>query len=105
VREYAPRHFHARREQESRPIDGVEAHNVLSDHVQVGRPVAPEFWALDVRIANGGDVIGERIDPHVHDVLRVGWHFDAPVEGGARDREVLQAALDEARYLVETLLR
>ena len=30
--------------------------------------------------------------------------LDAPLEGGAGDREVLQASLDEARHLVEAAL-
>ena len=37
--------------------------------------------------------------------LSVAGHADAPVEGGARDRQVLQAAAHEARDLVQPLLR
>jgi hypothetical protein len=58
-----------------------------------------------VREARGRDVVGQRIDPDIHDVLGIAGHADAPVEGGARDRQVLQAALHEARDLVEALLR
>ena len=42
VAEDVARHVDAGRHQEGRPIDRVEAHDVLADHVQVGRPVAPE---------------------------------------------------------------
>ena len=38
-------------------------------------------------------------------MLWIARHLDAPVEGGARDREVLQAAFDKSHDLVEPLLR
>ena len=105
MREDPPRHVHARGKQERRPVDRMEAHDVLSDHVQVGRPVAAEFWAPDIRITDGRDVVRERIDPNIHDMLRVRWYLDPPVEGRARDGEILQTAPDEAGNLVEALLR
>ncbi len=104
MREDALRHFNAGRHQEGRPIDRVEAHDVLADHVQRGRPVALEFFAVGVGEADAGDVIGQRVHPHIHDVLVVAGHADAPVEGGARDRQVLQAAAHEAGHFVEPLL-
>ena len=73
--------------------------------MQIGRPVSAEFFAVRVGIADGGDVVGQRIDPHIHDVLGVAGHRDAPVEGRARDRQILQAAAHEARDLVQALLR
>ena len=45
VREDALRHLDAGRHQEGRPIDRVEADDVLADDVQRGRPVALEFLA------------------------------------------------------------
>ena len=105
VREDALRHLDAGRHQEGRPIDRVEAHDVLADDVQRRRPIALEFLAVVVGKADAGDVIGQRVDPHIHDVLVVAGHADAPVEGGARDRQVLQAAAHEARDFVEPLLR
>ena len=99
------RHRDAGRHQERRPIDRVEAHDVLADDVQRRRPVALEHLALVVGKADAGDVIGQRVDPHIHDVLVVAGHADAPVEGRARDREILQAAAHEARDFVEPLLR
>ena len=104
MREDALRRFQSRRPQERRPVDAVEAHDVLADDVQVRRPVVPELPGL-VGKADAGDVVGEGVDPHVHDVLLVAGNLDAPVEGGARDRQVLEPALDEAHDLVATLLR
>ena len=48
VAEDAARHRDAGRHQEGRPVDRVEAHDVLADDVQVGRPVAAEFLAVGV---------------------------------------------------------
>ena len=105
MREDAARHLDAGRHQERRPIDRVEAHDVLADHVQIGRPVALELRAVGVGKAGRGDVVGQRVDPHIHDVLGIAGHADAPVERGARDRQILQAAAHEARHLVQPLLR
>ena len=55
--------------------------------------------------ARGGDVIRQRIDPDIDDVPRRVRHRDAPVERRARDRQILQAALDEAHDLVAALRR
>ena len=103
--ENAARHRDAGRHQEGRPIHGVETHDVLADHVQVGRPVFAEFLAVGIGIADGGDVIGQRIDPHIHDVLGIARHRDAPVEGRARDRQILQAAANKACDFVHALAR
>ena len=92
VREDAARHLDPGRHQERRPVDRVEAHDVLADDVQVGRPVALELVAVGVGKAGRGDVVGQRVDPDIHDVLVIAGHPHAPVEGGARDRQVLQAA-------------
>ncbi len=105
VREDAARHLDAGRHQERRPIDRVEAHDILADHMQVGRPVALELRAVAVGKSGRGDVVGQRIDPDIHDVLGIAGHADAPVERGARDRQILQAAAHEARHFVEALLR
>ena len=82
----------------------MEADDVLADHVQVGRPVLPQRIA-GVGIAALGDVVGERVQPDVHDVLGIARHRHAPREAGARHREVLQAALHEAHDLVAPAVR
>ena len=105
VGENAARHLDARRHQERRPVHRVKAHDVLADDVQVGRPIFLEHGAVGIGIADGGDVVGQRIDPNVHDVLVVVRHLDAPVEGGARQRQILQAAAHEACDFVHALPR
>ena len=98
--EHPPRQLDARRHQESRPVHGVEPDDVLADHVQVGGPVALEHRGVGVREADTGQVVGQGVDPDVHDVLGMVGNRHAPVERGARDRQVPQAPRDEADHLV-----
>ncbi len=93
----------SRRHQEGRPIDRVETNHVLADQMDRRRPkFAPQLGV--VGIAEAGDVVGQRIEPHVHHVPGVravaARHRNAPVEAGARDAEVLEAALDEAEDFI-----
>ena len=56
----------------------------------------PEFGVLLVGligVVDGGDVVGERVEPDVHDVLGVPRHRDAPAEGGSRHGEVPESPL------------
>ena len=96
------RQFDAGRHEERRPVHGVEPCDVLADDVQARGPELLELLRVDVRIAHAGQVVGECVDPDVHDVVGVSGNLDAPVERGARDRQVLEAALDEADDLVAT---
>ena len=61
---------------ENGPIDGVEADDVLTYNVNVGGPILTEMLALLLVglvgiVADGGDVVGERIKPYVSYVLGV----------------------------------
>ena len=89
--------------QEGRPVDRMEAHDVLADDMQVGGPVGRALALL--RKAGGGQVVGQGVDPHIHDVLLVAGHGNAPVEGRPRDRQVAQARAHEGHHLVAPLGR
>ncbi len=92
-----------RRHQERRPVDRVEARDVLADHMRVG---GPEFRPRAVvGKAGRGDVIGQRVDPDVHDVLGIAGNRHAPVEGRAADRDVGEPAPDEGDDLVAIFFR
>ena len=97
VAEHLLRQRQAERHQEDRPVDRVEADDVLADQVQVGRPVALELLgALAVAVvADAGDVVRQRVKPDVDDVLVVEVDRDAPLERRSRDAEVLQAGQQE----------
>ena len=83
------------RHQHRRPDDRVEAHDILRDHVGVGRPELVEVVVLVIEIAQRGDIVGERVDPDIDDMLLVEGHGDAPLEGRARYAQIFQTGLDE----------
>ena len=100
VGEHALGRFDPGGHQKGGPIDGVKAQDVLAHHVQVGGPVGLKFPMIFIGIANGGDVVCERVQPHVHDVIVVARHRNAPLERGARNRQIVQPAFDKAGDLV-----
>ena len=85
--------------QHGRPVDGVEAEDVLPDQVVVDRP--PALEALPVgAVAHGRAVVDEGVEPHVGDVGRVPGDRHPPADRRPGDREVLEALADEAQDLV-----
>jgi len=83
----------------------VKPQDVLADHVHVRGPERPVVLVVVGAVAEGGDVVGERVDPDVGDVLLVLWQRDAPAEGAPADRQVaerpvFQAELELAEDLV-----
>ena len=88
VREDPARQRDSRRHQESRPVHGVKPDDVLTDHMQISRPIALVEKRFGVRKARAGEVVGQRVDPHVHHVFGVAGYRHTPGEGGPRDRQV-----------------
>ena len=95
----APGQVDAGRHQHRRPVDAVEADDVLADDVHVDRPPAFELRLVGGE-ADGAEVVGERVEPHVGDVLGVPRERHAPLDAGAAHREVAQAGADDAERLV-----
>mmetsp|Transcript_27196 Transcript_27196/g.42892 ORF Transcript_27196/g.42892 Transcript_27196/m.42892 type:complete len:252 (+) Transcript_27196:1770-2525(+) len=89
-------------QEEGGPVDGVEAQDVLPHDVQIRGPEPREVPATVPRLGvpERRDVVRQRVDPHVHDVVVVAGHTHAPVEGRPRHGQVLQAALHEGDHLV-----
>ena len=100
VHEQLLRHLVARREQERRPDHAVEAKDVLAEHVPHGGPELRAQILARPRIGQGAQVVDERVDPDIDDVLRVPGHRNAPGLARAADADVLEALLDEAPRLV-----
>ena len=100
MREHAPGRLQPGGEQEGRPEDRMEAQDVLADDMHVRRPEGAVGLGSGVGVAERGHVVGQRVQPDVDHVLGIVRHRDAPGEAGARYREVLQAALDEADHFV-----
>ncbi len=103
VRQHGLRHGQARGHQHGRPDHRVEPEDVLAHHVRVGRPRSFEPGLVDAE-PRRGDVVLQRVDPHVDDVLGVPRHRDAPFEAHPRQREILQTSPDERHHLVAALL-
>jgi hypothetical protein len=98
MREDAPRRLEPGGHQEGRPVDRVEAQDVLADEVDVGRPPLRESIGI-IRIARRGDVVGQRVQPDIHHMRRVARHGHAPAEGGAADRKVAEAPTSRRQRL------
>ena len=60
----------------------METDNILSDQVQVCRPVLVEkLRAVSVRIvSDSGDVVGQRIQPYINDMFRIKVYRDSPLK-------------------------
>ena len=83
--------------QEDGPVNGVETQDVLTNQMQIGRPVFLIIFAVvavSVK-AKTGDIVGQSVQPNVYNVSIVEVHGDAPLEGSSRNAKVLQALLQE----------
>ena len=83
----------------------MEARDVFADEVILHGPARIEFaGAVGVGVADAGQVCKQGIRPDVADMALVESQRNAPVEGGTRDGQILQAALDERDDFVATRL-
>ena len=76
------------------PDDRVEADDLLADDVYRG-PVFRIVVVFFVLIAEGRDIVGQRVEPDIDDMLRVERDGDAPGERRAGHTEILEARIDE----------
>ena len=107
VTEHLLRQRQVERHEENRPVDGVETDDVLADEVQVCRPITLELLggvAVAV-VTDAGDVVCERVEPNIHDVLVVKIDRNAPLEGGSGNAEILQAGQEEVVHHFRFALR
>ncbi len=95
---YGARHRNSRGHEKGGPIDAMEAADFFADEVHVGGPEFGEsclVGGIIGSIAEGGDVVGQGVEPDVDHLLFVAWDRDAPGETGAADGEIFEAAADE----------
>ena len=83
----------------------MEAQDVFADDVHISRPEFAERFRFDIRVSHTGEVVGQRVDPHVHDVLVIAWNRHTPVKRGARNRKVLQSLRNEPDDFVAARVR
>ncbi len=104
--ELARRHRNAGRVEDRRPVETVEADDVLADDVQPLVGACPVVAVLRgvVREAEGGEVVRERVHPYIEDVVGLLGNRDPPLHARAADAEVLEPLLDDAEHLVPARL-
>src|SRR5262249_62038926 len=83
-----------------RPVDAVEAQDVLCHEMTDVRPKHRHEVLPWPAVGQGAEVINERVGPDVGDLALVPRQWDAPGLSCATDREVPQTALDEPSRLV-----
>ena len=95
MRENALRQRLLRGHQKRRPVDAVEADDLLADQMQLRGPV---FLALQlvVAVADAAQIAGERVVPDVDDVLGIVRPGQAPLHGLAADGDIAQPGFDKA---------
>ena len=77
----------------------MEARDALPDDVQVRRP---EPLVARIGEARRRQVVDQGVEPDVHGLLRVAGEGNAPRLPLPRDRDVLEAGLEQAHHLVAT---
>ena len=82
----------------------MEPYDLFADKMAVTRPVLSVFFSI-IRSSERCYVIGQRVDPYVHDMLWIVRNRDAPVEGSTRDTQILHALLNERNHFVASRLR
>ena len=99
------RHRVPGREEHRRPVDAVEADDVLRHQVAHFRPERGAQVLARPRIGERAQVVDERVGPDVGDLALVPRQRNAPRLARPADREVAQPTRDEAPNLVEAELR
>src|SRR4029077_21014005 len=95
----------SRRQQHGGPVDRVEPKYALAEQGDTPACADPPLpvRGVAVAVAERGDIVAQRVKPHVDHLAGVAGNRDAPAArsfGGPRNREVLQAAVDEREHLV-----
>ena len=95
VAEHFFRQRQVERHEHGWPDDRVEPDDLLAYKVHVARPVSVEVVVRVVSVTERSDIVGERVNPYINDVLLVKADRDAPIERRAGHAEVLQAGLQK----------
>ena len=77
-----------KRMQDYRPDNGMEPHDLLAHKMNIGRPVPAVQAIVRAFVAQGRDVVGQRVQPYVNGMLLVKVHRHAPFDGCAADAQV-----------------
>src|SRR4029077_13993637 len=94
---YLPGQRPPRAEQHCRPDDAMEPGDALAHHVQVR---GPQPLVAGVGEAGGREIVDQRVEPDVDRLLGIAGEGDPPGKPLARDRDVLEAGLEQSHDLV-----
>ena len=79
--EYFLGQFKTESHEHNRPINCVEAKNVLADYMRICRPIFVEQLGAAVGIiAESGDIVRKRVYPDIDDMLVIKVDRNAPFE-------------------------
>ena len=83
--------------QKDRPVNGMETDDILTDQMQICRPVFLELLAaVSVTvITDTGDVVGQCIQPYINDMFRIKIYRNAPFKGSTGYAQILQSRKKE----------
>ena len=99
------RHSLTKSHKHCRPNDAVEADDVLTNNVHLSWPEtlshSSSLWAI-ITVANSGVVVEKSVKPNVGYVRLIKRNRNTPVKTGTRYRNILEARLNKAAYLVCT---
>ena len=81
----------------------MKTNYVLANEVIVDRPVSGKLFLVG-SVSVRSDVISERVKPNIRNMRVIPRQLDAPRQSFSTHREIPQALLDEASYLVDTMI-
>ena len=81
----------------------MEAEDILSDEVDIGRPEFLIQLPIPV-IADSRQIIIEGVEPDINGVIGIVRHLDGPFDSRPGDAQVFQSLLDEADHFVHPAL-
>ena len=86
--------------EENRPVDGMETDDILTDQMEICRPVLIEKLAAIAIcvITDTGDVVGQCIQPYIGNMLGIEINRNSPGEAGAGYTQILKTRLKEVIY-------
>src|SRR5579864_2955821 len=91
-----------------RPVDTMEANDLLADHVNIRRPIMLKFFLVRLILgpkAYGSAVVAQSVKPDVNHVLGITRDRNPPLKRAAADGKIAQTALHKCDDFIPPGLR
>ena len=82
------------------PVYGMKPCNFLTHHMRVCRPEFLKQVVIITAIAKCADIVSQRINPDIHDMLVIVRHRHAPIKGCARNRQIFKPDLTKLQFQI-----